>query len=163
MAGLLHDVGKIGVADAILQKPGALQPDEESAMTEHVDIGHSILIAAELPTEAFWVLHHHERYDGTGYPEGRRMGEIPLESRIIAVADAYEAMTGSRPYRESVSVHDALGELQSNIGSQFDDRCVQALIEVVHEGGAETPVAAVPTRLLEPPAGAAPRLRAVGS
>jgi diguanylate cyclase (GGDEF)-like protein/putative nucleotidyltransferase with HDIG domain len=161
MAGLLHDVGKIGVADAILQKPGALQPDEESAMTEHVDVGHSILIAAELPTEAFWVLHHHERYDGTGYPEGRRAGEIPLESRIIAVADAFEAMTGSRPYREGITVDEAIQELQRNDGRQFDGRCVQALIEVVKEGTAEP--AAVSRRAFEAAGGAGGRLRAVGS
>ena len=131
IAGLLHDVGKIGVADAILHKRQALQPDEESAMTEHVEIGHSILIAAELPVEARWVLLHHERYDGTGYPEGRRAAEIPLESRIISVADAYEAMTGSRPYRQSVSVDQAIAELEAHAGTQFDARCVQALIEVV--------------------------------
>ena len=69
MAGLLHDVGKIGVADSILQKPDALLPDERKAMDEHVNIGHAILISAELPIEAGWVLHHHERYDGKGYPE----------------------------------------------------------------------------------------------
>ena len=97
MAGLLHDVGKIGVADAILQKPDPLAPDERRAMAEHVNIGHAILISAELPVEAGWVLHHHERYRRQGYPERLRAGRIPLEARIIAVADAYEAMTGTRP------------------------------------------------------------------
>src|SRR5256885_126195 len=89
LAGLLHDVGQIGVADAILQKPGALAPEELSAMTEHVEIGHAILLAAELPTEAFWVLHHHERLDGNGYPSRLRGAAVPVESRIIAVADAF--------------------------------------------------------------------------
>ncbi len=77
-------------------------------MVEHVNIGHAILISAELPVEAGWVLHHHERYDGKGYPERLRAGEIPIEARIIAVADAYEAMTDSRPYRDAVSVDEAL-------------------------------------------------------
>ena len=108
MAGLLHDVGKIGVADAILQKPEALEPDEWKAMVEHVNIGHAILISAELPVEAGWVLHHHERYDGEGYPERLRAGEIPIEARIIAVADAYEAMTGTRPYRDAIERRRAL-------------------------------------------------------
>ena len=131
MAGLLHDVGKIGVADAILQKPGPLRPDERRAMAEHVNIGHAILDLAELPVEAGWVLHHHERYDGKGYPERLRAGKIPLEARIIAVADAYEAMTGSRPYRAAVSADEALTELQENVGTQFDGRCVHALVDVI--------------------------------
>ena len=139
MAGLLHDVGKIGVADAILQKPEALEPDEWKAMVEHVNIGHAILISAELPVEAGWVLHHHERYDGEGYPERLRAGEIPIEARIIAVADAYEAMTGTRPYRDAVSVDDALVELQANAGTQFDTRCVQALVGVLREAIVDEP------------------------
>jgi len=126
LAGLLHDVGKIGVADAILQKPGVLAPDELSAMTEHVEIGHAILLAAELPIEAHWVLHHHERMDGGGYPSGLSGASIPVESRIIAVADAFEAMTGTRPYREAISVDEAVVELQANAGTQFDTRCVDA-------------------------------------
>jgi diguanylate cyclase (GGDEF)-like protein len=137
LAGLLHDVGKIGVADAILQKPDALAPDELTAMTEHVEIGHAILLAAELPIEAHWVLHHHERIDGHGYPAGMGGASIPVESRIIAVADAFEAMTGTRPYRESVSVEEAIVELQANAGTQFDRRCVDALVDVVNDAANE--------------------------
>jgi diguanylate cyclase (GGDEF)-like protein len=137
IAGLLHDVGKIGVADAILQKPGSLAPDELSAMTEHVEIGHAILLAAELPIEAHWVLHHHERMDGCGYPAGMSGASIPVESRIIAVADAFEAMTGTRPYREAVSVEEAIVELRANAGSQFDTRCVDALVDAVNEAAHE--------------------------
>ena len=139
MAGLLHDVGKIGVADAILQKPDALQPEEWKAMVEHVNIGHAILISAELPIEAGWVLHHHERYDGRGYPERLRAGEIPIEARIIAVADAYEAMTGLRPYRDPISVDEAMIELQAHAGTQFDTRCVQALVDIVRDAVVEQP------------------------
>jgi diguanylate cyclase (GGDEF)-like protein len=137
LAGLLHDVGKIGVADAILQKPDSLAPDELSAMTEHVEIGHAILLAAELPIEAHWVLHHHERIDGGGYPTGLPGTSIPVESRIIAVADAFEAMSGTRAYREAVSVEEAIVELQANSGTQFDARCVDALVEVVNEAATE--------------------------
>ncbi len=127
LAGLLHDVGKIGVADAILQKTGALTEHERIAMAEHVNIGHAILVAAELPIEAGWIFQHHERYDGAGYPAGRRGEEISLEARIIAVADAFEAMTGPRSYRNSITTGDALAELRNSAGSQFDSRCVEAL------------------------------------
>ena len=136
LAGLLHDVGKIGVADAILLKPDALAPEEHSAMTEHVEIGQAILLAAELPLEAHWVFHHHERVDGDGYPSGLASAAIPLESRIIAVADAFEAMTAARPYRGAVSVEQALEELQLNAGTQFDAGCVEALIAVVNDSEA---------------------------
>jgi diguanylate cyclase (GGDEF)-like protein len=138
LSGLLHDVGKIGVADSILQKAAALAADERLAMTDHVKIGHAILIAAELPTEAEWILHHHERVDGTGYPAGRIGDEIPIESRIIATADAFEAMTGARPYRESISTEDALAELRRKAGTQFDAACVPALADVVADGPPNT-------------------------
>jgi diguanylate cyclase (GGDEF)-like protein len=131
LAGLLHDVGKIGVPDAILHKPAALSPDEQDQMREHVSVGHGILVSAELPVEAEWVLHHHERYDGTGYPAGLRGDEIPLEARIIAVADAFEAMTGTRPYRDQLTNGDALAELVRGAGTQFDEKCVEALAEVI--------------------------------
>ena len=137
LAGLLHDVGKIGVADAILQKPEALAPDELSAMTEHVEIGHAILLAAELPIEAAL---------GAPSPRALRRGRlpgrparrsIPVESRIIAVADAFEAMTGTRPYRDAISVDEAIVELQAHSGTQFDARCVDALVDVVNEAATE--------------------------
>lgn len=131
LAGLLHDVGKIGVADAILQKTSALAEEERLAMAEHLKTGHAILVAAELPIEAGWIFQHHERYDGSGYPAGRSGEDIALEARIIAVADAFEAMTGPRPYRDSIATDDALTELRRCMGSQFDTRCVEALAAVV--------------------------------
>ena len=137
LAGLLHDVGKIGIADAILQKPRPLNTEERAAMADHVTIGNAILLAAELPIEAEWVLHHHERYDGSGYPACLRAAEIPLESRIIAVADAYEAMTGDRPYRAGVSVEEAVDELRKNVGSQFDGRCFNALVQAIAENAVD--------------------------
>ncbi len=130
LAGLLHDVGKIGIADAILQKPEPLAEEEEQVMVTHSVIGHGIVSATELEEEADWVLHHHERFDGTGYPHGLVGEEIPLESRIILVADAFEAITADRPYRGSRTPEEALRELAANAGSQFDPTCVQALCAV---------------------------------
>lgn len=127
LAGLLHDVGKVGVPDRILRKPERLTPDEAAAMSSHVRIGHAIVAAADLEDEARWVLHHHERVDGSGYPFGLRGSEIPLESRIILVADAFEAMTSDRPYRQARPADDALAELLRCAGTQFDRACVDAL------------------------------------
>jgi diguanylate cyclase (GGDEF)-like protein len=127
LAGLLHDVGKIGVSDGILRKPGRLNADEATEMTNHVRIGHAIVASAELDEEARWVRHHHEHFDGSGYPDGLRGDEIPPESRIILVADAFEAMTSDRPYRRARPVHEALAELDRLSGTQFDPACVDAL------------------------------------
>jgi diguanylate cyclase (GGDEF)-like protein len=127
LAGLLHDVGKIGVADGILRKAGPLTVEETAAMSGHVHVGHSVVEAAELEEEAHWVLHHHEHVDGSGYPHGLRGEEIPLESRIILVADAFEAMTADRPYSPAIPVEEALAELDSHAGIQFDPMCVKAL------------------------------------
>jgi len=131
LAGLLHDVGKIGIADAILQKPGHLTDEEFEVMKMHSALGHSILYSAELFDEARWVLHHPERVDGQGYPHGLSGEEIPRESRIILVADAFEAMTSDRPYRRGRSEPEALAELHRCSGTQFDGECVAALTRVV--------------------------------
>jgi putative nucleotidyltransferase with HDIG domain len=136
LAGLLHDVGKIGVPDSILQKPGPLTEDEYEVMKTHPVLGAHILRAAERHVEARWVLSHHERPDGKGYPDG--IAEISLEASIIAVADAFEAMVSRRPYREPRSVDDALAELARCAGTQFDPQCVAALTRVlgrVESGG----------------------------
>jgi HD-GYP domain-containing protein (c-di-GMP phosphodiesterase class II) len=131
LAGLLHDVGKIGIADAILKKPAALTDDEYRQMQAHSLLGYDIISAAELGTEAGWVLHHHERYDGSGYPDGLAGEAIPLESRIILVADAYEAMTSDRPYRAAPGREFAIGELRGHAGTQFDIHAVDALCRVL--------------------------------
>jgi len=145
LAGLLHDVGKIGVPDAILVKRGSLAPSERSAIELHATVGHSILTSAELHDEAVWVLYHHERYDGAGYPAGLAGEAIPQESRIIAVADAFEAMTGARPYRVALTPDEALRELAANSGAQFDPVCVRALDEVFGgTGNGEQPPASAP-------------------
>ena len=112
LAGLLHDVGKIGITDSILQKPGPLTEEEFEVMKTHTRLGHAIVTAAERPIEATWILHHHERVDGGGYPDGLRGEEIPFESRVILVADAFEAITADRPYRMHQSAAIALDELE---------------------------------------------------
>ena len=127
IAGLLHDVGKIGTPDAILNKPAGLTEVEYETIKEHPVLGEGILRAADLDEEASWVRHHHERPDGGGYPDGLRGGEIPLESRIIGVADAFEAMISDRPYREGRSEGEALQELEDHSGTQFDPDCVAGL------------------------------------
>jgi diguanylate cyclase (GGDEF)-like protein len=127
IAGLLHDVGKIGTPDAILNKPSGLTEPEYETIKEHPVLGEGILRAADLDEEARWVRHHHERPDGAGYPDGLRGDQVPLESRIIGAADAFEAMISDRPYRLGRSESEALRELETFSGSQFDAGCVSAL------------------------------------
>ena len=140
LAGLVHDVGKIGLPDVILQKPGLLESGERIELEQHVTIGHAILLAADLDTEAEWVLHHHERYDGAGYPAGLAGEEIPLASRALAVADAFETMTGGRPYRSRLSTEAALAELHEHAGGQFDPDCVEALADLLGHVGSPVPL-----------------------
>jgi diguanylate cyclase (GGDEF)-like protein len=149
LAGLLHDVGKIGIPDIVLQKPVALDTDERQAMSGHVSIGHAIVVAAGLEEEADWILHHHEHFDGSGYPEGLEGSGIPLESRIILVADAFEAMTADRPYRGARQPSEAFRELETGAGTQFDPACVEALRSVLDAGHATLVVGdpAVPARV----------------
>ena len=133
LAGLLHDVGKIGISDAILRKAARLTDDEYETMKTHSALGRYIVSAAELGDAADWIHHHHERLDGGGYPAGLHGEEIPLESRVILVADAFEAMTADRTYRAGRSQRDALDELERCAGSQFDADCVAALRRVLRE------------------------------
>ncbi|GAC1518816.1 MAG: hypothetical protein NVS2B6_00560 [Thermoleophilaceae bacterium] len=127
LAGLLHDVGKIGIPDAILNKPDKLTTVEFDVMKTHATLGHSIVRGAELEREAGWILHHHERLDGRGYPDGLSGEAIALESRIILVADAFEAITSDRPYRKGRGQCEALAEIERNADTQFDVDCVLAL------------------------------------
>lgn len=134
IAGLLHDVGKIGIPDAILHKPGPLTDEEYEVMKQHPVIGRMIVSGAGLEEEALWIYHHHERIDGRGYPDGLAGDEIPIESRIILVADAFEAMTADRPYRRGRPAVLALEELRRHAGTQFDRSCVEALVKIVERG-----------------------------
>lgn len=126
LAGLLHDVGKIGIPDAILTKPARLTDAEYEQMKRHSVLGEEIAAAAGLATEARWIRHHHERYDGCGYPDGLAGNDIPLQSRIILTADAFEAMTSDRPYRDAPGRAFAVAELERHAGTQFDPRIVHA-------------------------------------
>jgi diguanylate cyclase (GGDEF)-like protein/putative nucleotidyltransferase with HDIG domain len=159
LAGLLHDVGKIGIPDVILTKPAALTDAEFDQMKQHAVLGEQIVAAANLPTEAQWIRHHHERYDGNGYPDRLAGDNIPLQSRIIFVADAFEAMTSDRPYRKAPGRDFAIAELQDNAGTQFDSAIVQALCHALGSvsspsnpsprgPGIETPAAATPGLLI---------------
>lgn len=133
-AALLHDIGKIGVRDAVLLKPGDLSPDERQEVEQHSLIGARILAAAGLPDEVVEAVRHaHEWFDGTGYPAGLAGDRIPLLSRIVAVADAFEAMTADRPYRRGTTWENALAELERHTGRQFDPRVVAALREVLSD------------------------------
>lgn len=137
LAGLLHDIGKIGVEDRILMKPQRLEIDEQELMRRHPIYGASILEpSAALRPLVPMVLHHHENFDGSGYPEGLRGDEIPLGSRIIIVADAYEAMTSDRIYRKAIGHDRAMEQLNKFKGIQFDPKVVRALEQVVHKKGA---------------------------
>jgi diguanylate cyclase (GGDEF)-like protein/putative nucleotidyltransferase with HDIG domain len=128
LAGLLHDIGKIGVPDSILGKPGALTDEEFEQMRKHPEIGARILGGSGLDDIRGWVLAHHERPDGRGYPKGLTDTEIPLEAKLLAVADSYEAMTSDRVYRASIGVEAARAELRRCAGTQFDPAVVDAFL-----------------------------------
>lgn len=132
LAGLLHDVGKIAVPDDVLLKPGQLTPAEWSQMQKHPEIGARIVAAAGLDEISRWILAHHERPDGTGYPYRLPDSEIPLEARILAIADAYEAMTADRPYRQAMGPERAAAELRSGAGRQFDAALVETFLTTLH-------------------------------
>jgi putative nucleotidyltransferase with HDIG domain len=137
LAGLLHDVGKTAIPTPILAKPGPLNESEWREMRRHPRIGAEILGDAGLEDVREWVHAHHERPDGTGYPRGLRDRQIPLEAKILAVADAYEAMTTDRVYRAAIGPKQAVAELSDNVGAQFDARVVEAFIAVLdREAGA---------------------------
>jgi diguanylate cyclase (GGDEF)-like protein len=133
IAALLRDVGEVGVAESILNKHDPLDPRERQEVERHPEIGARIVGAAQLDRVGEWILAHHERPDGQGYPRGLREHQIPLEGQIVAVADAYAAMTADRPYRRPLSPHRARAELQARAGTQFDHDVVEAFLELDRE------------------------------
>ena len=134
LAALLHDIGKIGISEAILHKEGPLTEDEKALVREHAGRGADILRnIKDMNDVALVVRHHHEFYDGSGYPEGISNRDIPVSSRIIAVADAYDAMTSDRPYRQRLSQETCLSEIVRCGGTQFDPEMVEALLACVRK------------------------------
>jgi HD-GYP domain-containing protein (c-di-GMP phosphodiesterase class II) len=129
---LLHDVGKVGISERILLKPAKLTPEERSVIQLHPRIGYRLVERVPaLRDIAPAILHHHERYDGEGYPSRLSGEEIPLEARIICVADSFSAMTAERPYRRRMSLEDACAELERCAGTQFDPQVVRVFVEEV--------------------------------
>ena len=132
LAAHIHDVGKIGTPDSVLGKPGRLSDDEWVDILKHPATGADFLAGIEELSEvAAVVRHHHEHMDGSGYPDGLKGEAIPFLARILAVADAFEAMTSDRPYRDAVSPHDAIAELRGNAAIQFDQDVVEAAVIVI--------------------------------
>ncbi len=145
-AALLHDIGKTVLDERILNKPGRLTPEEWQMIKRHPQLGAEILSGTPfLKPIVSWIAYHHERPDGNGYPYGLQGGQIPLEARIIAVVDAFDAMIGGeapsqqRQYRRSLSLEEALAELERSAGAQFDAQVVQVFKEVVQESQKQTP------------------------
>jgi hypothetical protein len=138
LGAILHDVGKIGIADSVLLKPGPLTDEEWVTMRQHPLIGEHMLknigfVRAALPI----IRHHHERWDGAGYPDRLKGEEIPIGARIVAICDAFDAMTTDRPYRKAMSFQAACDELVANAGTQFDPTCVALAVQVIHRLGQE--------------------------
>lgn len=134
IASLLHDIGKIGVPESILNKEGALDPEERKKINEHPMIGMNILQPIhELKTVLLGVKYHHERFDGQGYPEGLKADQIPLIASIIAVADSFDAMTSDRPYRKGFPREKAIAIIKQESGKQFDPAIVEAFLEAIAE------------------------------
>ncbi|MGE5380019.1 MAG: HD domain-containing phosphohydrolase, partial [Methylocystaceae bacterium] len=132
-----HDIGKVGVPDRILFKPGLLTEEEYAEMKRHCEIGHRIALASqELSSLAELILKHHEWWDGKGYPSGLKGHDIPLECRILALADAYDAMTSNRPYRQGMEHSDALLEIEHHAGTQFDPVLAEIFVDMLWDDGA---------------------------
>lgn len=137
-AALLHDIGKIGIPDAILKKEGRLTDEERALMNKHPEYSWSILrLFPGLDKASLYALHHHESFDGGGYPGGLKADEIPIGSRIVAVIDAYDAMISNRCYRKGLSHQEAIDRLIAAGAKQFDPVVVQAFVEIAGQEAAE--------------------------
>jgi HD-GYP domain-containing protein (c-di-GMP phosphodiesterase class II) len=131
----LHDIGKVGIPEHILCKTGALDRAEWDVMRTHPVIGAQIVAPmAFLTTTVELIRHHHERFDGSGYPDGLRGDAIPLSARIFAVADSFDAMTSDRPYRGSIGIERALAEIRGGSGTQFDPEIVRVFVDMIDRG-----------------------------
>ena len=135
---LLHDIGKVVIPEEILNKPGSLTDDEYEMMKQHAQYGYEILKEIDcLPNLALGAGYHHERLDGKGYPHGKQAKEIPQIARIIAVADTFDAMHSTRPYRKSMPMENITAEMKRVSGTQLDAHIVDILLELIEEGAVE--------------------------
>jgi HD-GYP domain-containing protein (c-di-GMP phosphodiesterase class II) len=143
IGGPLHDIGKLAVPGSILRKPGALTPEELVEIRAHPEAGARLIEPIDPARGALpYVLHHHERWDGRGYPHGLVGRAIPVEARLLAVADAFDAMTSNRPYRRALGHEQALTEIDRFAGTQFDPELARAFLEVWGSGPIRLPEAA---------------------
>jgi HD-GYP domain-containing protein (c-di-GMP phosphodiesterase class II) len=134
-AAILHDIGKIGVPDAILRKPAKLTDEEYAVIKKHPEYGWAVLRAVPgFERVSLFVLHHHEAFDGKGYPAGLRGDEIPIGSRIVSVMDSFDAMVSSRPYRKGLPLEEAIKRLDADTGKQFDPIVTPRFIALARDG-----------------------------
>ena len=135
LSGIIHDLGKIHVPAEILSRPGRLSPAEFEMIKTHPQVGHDIIQGVKFPWPvAETILQHHERLDGSGYPQGLKGEQILIEARILAVADTVEAMVSHRPYRPGLGIDKALEEITANRGTRYDPAAVDACVKLIREG-----------------------------
>jgi HD-GYP domain-containing protein (c-di-GMP phosphodiesterase class II) len=151
VAAILHDIGKVGVPDAILNKPGKLTPEERAVIEKHSEYGWAILrLIPGFERASLLVLHHHERMDGKGYPAGLKGEEIPLGARIVSVVDAFDAMVSDRSYRQGLPSEEAIRRLRADSGTQFDATIVEHFVRLAAQELPEI------SQIAEPACAAAP-------
>jgi len=139
--GILHDIGKIGVDEAIIRKPGPLTPEEIAQMRRHPEIGAQIISQMRFAREVAPIISgHHEYWDGSGYPRGLSGEEIPIGARIITIVDAYDAMTTDRPYRAALSAEEAFRRLSAGRGTQFDPEMLEVFLGLIRDGTLATEI-----------------------
>jgi putative nucleotidyltransferase with HDIG domain len=152
-AALLHDIGKLAIPDSLLYKPGPLTPDEYDRVKQHAVIGADLLaeVAVSGPLSSL-VRHHHENWDGSGYPDGRSFNDIPVGARVLSIADCYDALTSNRPYRRALSHDSAVAMIHERRGSMFDPEMTDAFLHVVWQLRPVSPAIYRPAKAIRPPA-----------
>ena len=131
---LLHDIGKIGIRDELLYKPGSFTPEERARMNQHPEKGHFIVLNSHLLWNLIpMIRNHHENYDGSGYPDGKKGEEIPIEARIVSLADYFDALATARPYKQALSKEESIAYVKNMSGKKFDPKVVEAFLKVVDD------------------------------
>ena len=150
-AALLHDIGKLAIPDSLLYKPGPLTPDEYDRVKQHAVIGADLLAEAAFPGPlSSLVRHHHENWDGSGYPDGRTSADIPVGARVLSIADCYDALTSHRPYRRALSHDSAVAMIHERRGSMFDPEMTDAFLQVVWQIRPVAPATYRPAKPMRP-------------